>query len=120
MGARETFERIRKRKWCPFQRGVLVETISSIESATLGDLMACLDDSAYVLDDDDDLRVGELLGRPGEGPTVVDVLQQLDLPLANPIDDATAVDMAIPLASFLSSDPSLLHRDDQLCQHLVG
>lgn len=69
--------------------------------STLGDLLSCLDDTGYLLDDDDPVTVGDLLVGTSQGPRVVDVLDGRSLPLDCPLDGASEADLALPLAALL-------------------
>jgi hypothetical protein len=99
--ARDRYEELFKRRFCAFQRGVLVETMGSIEDPTLGDLMACLDGGGYRLADNDPLTVGDVLGVEG-GPRLVEVLESFGLPLDSPLDVAEPRHLALALAQLLA------------------
>lgn len=63
----------------------LVATLAELGRPRVRDLFELLGDDCYALDDADPLTLGDLVGRTGEGPRVVDWLGSLELPLLDPL-----------------------------------
>lgn len=66
----------------------------------MGNLLALLQEDAYLLERSDPITLGDVLGCEG-GPKLVDWLVQLGLPLEDPVVDATAELLARPLREFI-------------------
>lgn len=99
--ARDRFESALRTELIKARRRSLEAAVGA--DSTLGDLLGCLDDGAYLLADDDPITVGDLLGQPGAGPRIVSVLQQRELPLDSPLDVASTADLSMPLSQLLAA-----------------
>lgn len=97
--AREQFDEAMKQELWEARRRALLRSIDS--GSRLGDLLELLDDGGYILDEDDLLTVGDLVGWTGHGPSVVKVLGEFELPLDSPLDVATDSQRELPLVRLL-------------------
>jgi hypothetical protein len=114
--ARDRFDQHFEREIAPLRRRCLSAAL--IDDPTVGDLLECLDDGAYVLDEDDRLTLGELVDGTPRGPLVVEVLSSMGLPLGNPFDAAAADSLllGVTLSHLLATIDGGLNLGEELSQ----
>ena len=88
-------------------RATLVMLVRDLERPTIGDLLDLLGDQRCDIQGSDagDVTIAELLGGAAVGPTVNDLIEQLDLDPEDPMHDARSLELDLiePLADVLGS-----------------